>query len=167
MEDGMKPADVTELVRASERFWSKVDKRGANECWPWTAKARTQWGYGVFRISAKDGVIGAHRAALLLSGTPLPSGTFALHSCDNPECCNPAHLRAGTPADNMVDRKQRGRDRHVPLKGSSNGRAKLTEGEVRAMRSSGLSSAKVAARWGISRAQAHSVLSRRSWRHVA
>ena len=36
-------------------------------------------------------------------------GQLVLHSCDNPPCCNPEHLRLGTHSDNMQDRAKRGR----------------------------------------------------------
>lgn len=39
-------------------------------------------------------------------------GRFALHSCDNPPCVNPAHLRWGSHADNMTDAADRGRIRN-------------------------------------------------------
>lgn len=36
-------------------------------------------------------------------------GPFVLHTCDNPPCCNPAHLYRGTALDNARDRDTRGR----------------------------------------------------------
>lgn len=52
------------------------------------------------------------------------------HTCDNPRCINPRHLLAGTQAQNMQDKVQRGR---IP-KGEAHKRAKLTDlqvGEIR------------------------------------
>jgi hypothetical protein len=90
-----------------ERFWSKVDRRGDGECWPWTGHKHER-GYGHIRIK------GQHRRASQLSWEifnekPFPMGLCALHSCDNPNCVNPAHIRAGTHADNMADKVARGR----------------------------------------------------------
>lgn len=93
------------------RFWSKVDKRGPDDCWPWAA-ARLPRGYGHFSLNGR--AVGAHRVAYELSTGSIPSGLFVLHSCDNPPCCNPAHLRVGTPADNMRDKVDRGRARTIP-----------------------------------------------------
>lgn len=84
-----------------DRFMSKVDVRGNDECWPWTA-SKNHLGYGKFKH--RGTVVNASRIALSVkTGAPL-YGLVACHTCDNPTCCNPAHLYAGTQSDNMRDR---------------------------------------------------------------
>ncbi len=51
----------------------------------------------------------AHRLAYELAHGNPPGAALVLHSCDNPPCCNPAHLRPGTDAENCADRKVRRR----------------------------------------------------------
>jgi len=90
-------------------FRSKVDSsNGPNSCWPylgWTSRM----GYGQFW--AGDGKrFQAHAFAYLLAFGPHPTGKpYTCHHCDNPPCCNPAHLFAGNHLDNMMDRDQKGR----------------------------------------------------------
>lgn len=87
-------------------FWSKVDKSGGPEaCWPWTA-GKIPAGYGAFHVRRK--VVGAHRFALETVHGPL-GDLLACHRCDNPGCCNPAHLFAGTYSDNVRDMDAKGR----------------------------------------------------------
>ena len=38
----------------------------------------------------------------------IPDGLLVLHSCDNPICVNPYHLRLGTVIENMKDRDRNG-----------------------------------------------------------
>lgn len=92
----------------------RVEPGAADDCHEWGARiAGTPEGrYGVLPPVAA-GQIGealAHRAALVLAtGEPLPDGVLALHSCDNPMCVNPAHLRAGSRQDNTDDMYRRRR----------------------------------------------------------
>lgn len=89
------------------RFWAKVDVRGPDDCWPWLA-ANDGRGYGRVRIGAK--ITSAAHVSLTLSGRPRPGGQMSLHSCDNPPCVNPKHLRWGTQAENIDDMMRRRRN---------------------------------------------------------
>lgn len=98
--------------RTVERFWSKVDKSGGpRACWPWVGGWRDRRGYGMFSVQfvvgGKSRNMFASRFALYLETGEI--GEMALHSCDNPPCCNPSHLRWGSCADNMRDAVERGR----------------------------------------------------------
>lgn len=85
-----------------KRFWRKVDKAGADECWFWNAA--TNGKYGIIRSSVKPFPwILAHRASYELCVGDIPAGMHVMHSCDAPLCVNPAHLSIGSRADNMAD----------------------------------------------------------------
>ena len=91
-------------MKVPEAFWVQVDRSGGPDaCWPWTGPIRNQKGYGKFRVDGKDHV--AHQWLLgELRGVPLVwPHEIARHCCDNPPCCNPAHLLTGTVADNVAD----------------------------------------------------------------
>lgn len=108
----------------AERFWSKVEVRGENECWEWKASTRTG-GYGVFRNGSN--LVGAHRLAWEIANEQDVSDDLIVrHKCDNRLCCNPAHLELGTKADNSHDMVSRGR----VARGSGSGRSVLAEEDV-------------------------------------
>lgn len=98
----------------SIRFWRYVEKRGDDECWEWTG-SRFAKGYGVFCLNKRDR-IGAHRMSWTLTNGPIQGRLWVLHRCDNPPCCNPAHLFLGTPVDNVRDMHMKGRDRFSKAK---------------------------------------------------
>jgi hypothetical protein len=77
-------------------------------CWPWIGS--TTNGYGRFHNRNKPFL--AHRVAYEMVYGPIPPGMFVCHHCDNPPCCNPAHLFLGTGADNMRDASRKGRLLH-------------------------------------------------------
>jgi hypothetical protein len=105
-----------------ERFWSKVDKSaGPDACWPWLAY-KGKGGYG--RCGGFEPEVLAHRIAWILANGPLEPGNDIRHkTCDNPPCCNPAHLEPGTHAQNMADMVSRGR----AARGERNAKTKLTQ----------------------------------------
>jgi hypothetical protein len=98
-------------------FWQNVTVAGPLDCWLWT-RAKHEFGYGVVYI---DGVRWkAHRFAYTDRVGPIPAGLDILHACDNPPCCNPAHLKPGTNADNFADMVAKGRHSPPPYMGGWN-----------------------------------------------
>lgn len=89
------------------RFWAKVDIRGEDECWEWTA-TKTLKEYGRIRIGGKFSL--SHRVSFVIAHSEIPIGMFVCHSCDNPSCVNPAHLWIGTNYDNVQDMIRKGRN---------------------------------------------------------
>jgi hypothetical protein len=76
-------------------------------CWEYT-RSLNQDGYGSVRVGKREDKV--HRIAWShANGTPVPGGMDICHTCDNPPCCNPAHLFPGTHADNNRDRHTKGR----------------------------------------------------------
>jgi hypothetical protein len=105
------PVLVTQLDTREHPIWQRIDVRGATECWPWTRGTTTPGGYGVLRVAGRP--VRAHRFVYELVNGALTPGLYVLHSCDNPPCCNPAHLRQGTHAENMQDKIDHRRERAV------------------------------------------------------
>jgi len=103
-----------------QRFWKYVSK--TDGCWLWTAALNT-YGYGCFWWNKKQHQ--SHRVSWYIKHG-VDSNKLLLHSCDNPACVNPEHLREGTQADNMKDKVKRRRQ----ALGEKNGNCRLTEKDV-------------------------------------
>lgn len=95
------------------KSWSeRVDRReGLHACWPWTGKV-TSHGYGRTRVkeNGRWRTAGAHQVANYLATgrwERAAEGRLVRHLCHNRRCCNPAHLRGGTPLDNANDLDER------------------------------------------------------------
>src|ERR1043165_2354272 len=82
------------------RFWSNVDRRTENECWPWMGSMNGK-GYGRFYVGAGK-ARPAHRIAYELLIGPIPEGLHLDHLCRTTTCVNPAHLEPVTPKENTL-----------------------------------------------------------------
>lgn len=151
-----------------DRFWEKVNVCEPNECWSWTGSTNLG-GYGEVR----DGktLLMAHRFSYEIHHGPIPEGMEMCHSCDNPSCCNPAHLFVGTRSDNMLDMYRKGRanrEWHGVL-GEQNHRSKLTAEQVREIRrlcAGGTMQKDVAKTFGVHKGTVGSIVRRENWTHI-
>jgi len=148
-----------------ERVWEKVDiPHGGFGCWEWDA-SRTSQGYGRFSLDKK--MVLVHRLIYEMVNGPIPDGLCVCHHCDNPPCVNPSHLFIGTNADNVRDRDEKGRT--SSRKGSDNTQAKLTEGNVKDIRTrltEGETTASVARMFGVSQRNIRKIGNHKVWTHV-
>jgi hypothetical protein len=109
---------------AFDRLFDRTVVRD-NGCWEFTGGCDKD-GYGKFTVLGIT--LLAHRVAYDLCVGDIPDGMKVLHTCDNPPCINPEHLRLGTALDNSSDMVSRGRTNGP--RGSRQGQSKLTESNV-------------------------------------
>ncbi len=151
----------------AERFYAKVSKTPTETgCLEWTAFCTK--GYGQFGVK-HDTLVLAHRFAWELVNGPIPDGLFVCHACDNPSCCNVDHLFLGTPADNTHDMIAKGRDVRPSRPGELSGMSKLTDAQVKEIRSPKYEDwyeTDIAAIFGVSNTAISGILKRRTWRHL-
>lgn len=155
--------ELSESKNLTKKFWSKVDKSSSIDgCWLWKAKTVTYFGYGRIRVGKKT--IVAHRVAWYLIHGVLPQ-QLLLHSCDNPKCVNPDHLREGTQFENMKDKTSRNRQQ----KGQSHPHSKLTESEVKEillLLKKGVLQKEIAKKFNTVSSNISLINRRLAWRHI-
>lgn len=152
-------------------FWSRVDRRTSDECWPWVG-GKDAHGYGAIGFKAKK--YKAHRVSLDLKlGRSLPPEECATHSCDNPICVNPNHLRPGSRGDNVREAHQKGRGSRPPrnrhLVGEASPNAKLTTCQVLDLlraNANGESVGSISRRLGVKYITIYAIVNRTNWRHL-
>ncbi len=149
----------------AKRFWEKVVVRGLDDCWEWTAY-KNKNGYGTLQIDGES-KLATHVLFYLRKGDWPPKGRTCNHHCDNPSCLNPIHIYLGTQKSNVRDRDFRGRGNQA--KGEKNGRAKLTEEQVRRIKSllcTGITRVALCRKFGVSRKSIYDIENGKNWAHV-
>lgn len=179
-------ADIIQDKSVQQRFWSLVDKRDQHECWPWMGSVLSKGYRGVLYVAGKNFV--ASRISLALSlGLPHSPDLLACHTCDNPNCVNPAHLWWGTSAENSRDAAAKGRfftQRFPHLsnfadpvamrgkrpKGDRHGNSKLKESQIPEIREllfkKLLTQKQIGELYGVSGATLRDLRRGRTWNHV-
>ena len=164
------------LANTAAKFWAGVDKSGGPDaCWPWLGALNAN-GYGKVTWGGRTEI--ASRVAWRLTHGADP-GHFACHRCDNPPCCNPAHLFDGTVQENTDDMISKGRaprfeeaDRNRRARrarGERNPSAKIGEAQAVAVLEAlrlGESTGSIARRLGLHRNSIWNIKSGATWAHL-
>jgi hypothetical protein len=105
-----------------------------------------------------------HHAVLLAWVGPRPEGHEGRHLNGDHDDNRADNLAWSTHLANIADKEAHG----TMLRGAAAGRAKLSEGDVRAMRAAwpGESYAALGRRFGVSKSTAHAAVSGRRWGHL-
>lgn len=163
------PDDPTLIARLA----AKVDRsRGPEACWPFTGKCQNG-GYGVLHTGGRPGrTVYAHRVAWKAYNGRDPGGKAVCHRCDNPPCCNPAHLFLGSIEDNVRDMVAKGRHPGWTGKrprGEQVGGAKLTQvavAEIRRRAAAGEGSGALGKAFGVDSSTIRQIVRRVIWKHA-
>lgn len=147
----------------------KVNKSD-KECWEWQGYLN-KGGYGTqivgSRMNGSRKQVLAHRLFYELTHGTIKDGLCVLHSCDNPRCVNPEHLFTGTRADNHKDMVKK--NRRVDLKGEARPNSKLTEEQVRyikTMLKMGIHQKTLAKTYNVHQTLISAIKRGRIWSHV-
>lgn len=155
------------------RLLRKICQRGEKDCWLWTGW-RQPSGHG--QVYYRKKLMPAHRAFYMAtSGQALGRFEYVCHRCDNPPCCNPAHLFVGTQKDNMRGIVKKGRHVSVThpesfVRGSASHLSKLNENQVSEifdLIKSGMGDTEIfkTGRFPISVGGIFKIRHRKTWRH--
>ncbi len=151
------------MTRA-QRFERLVDRTaGPSACHPWRGSLRN--GYGQVKdVSPATGratMRATHVVAAELAFGPKPPGAWVLHSdrCITKACCNPAHLRFGSPRENTADARRAGQ-----LKGPKLNAAKVRR--IVELHRLGLPRLALCERFDVSAQTIASILGGRTWQKV-
>jgi hypothetical protein len=141
-------------------FWSRIDVGRPDECWPWRGSV-DRYGYGRVKFLYKT--MSASRAAYIIATGTNIGDMLVCHHCDNPKCCNPSHLYAGTKSDNERDKYRRGRATQA---GANNSASKLTKEAVENIRrlfKQGMSNVAIGQMLGVHHSTISKIRTGQSW----
>lgn len=117
-------------------------------CQLWSGR-RTPKGYGSAKVGGELFLV--HRAVWTAANGPIPFGKLVCHRCDMPPCVNLEHLFLGSISDNTKDAADKGRLPTVFRRGVEHPRLKLTDDDVRRIRTSPASARELGLLFGVKR----------------
>jgi hypothetical protein len=147
---------------ALQFFEATVAPYRGDDCliWPYN---KDRHGYGRLMAAGKNKSV-ARMACEAINGPPPEANLDAAHNCGSGHmgCVAPSHLRWATRKENVADTLLHG----TRNRGSRNGCAKLSEGDVRAIRvrAKADSHEAIARDYGVARVTVTDIVSRRNWR---
>jgi len=157
---GLSPPPQKKQKSVINRIFDKLKRNPKTFCWEWTGSLNFD-GYAQMSINNKKGSV--HRIMYTYIYGDIPSNRpLILHRCDNPKCCNPTHLYAGTIHNNVDDRIKRNRSKI----GEKHGMAKLTEKQVLEIRASKETQRVLAKRFNVSQINIGRIKNRKIWKHI-
>lgn len=137
-------------------------KEDNNGCWICTSHAKNAFGYPICMRFGKYMSISRYMYKTYIG--EFDESLEILHSCDNPNCINPCHLRPGTHAENMKDVAIRFRSGQL---GEKCHFSKLKEDDVkRIFYDASMSNRKLAKKYNIGRDSIDKIKTRKIWKHI-
>lgn len=140
----------------------RTNRNEETNCLEWQG-AKSSFGHGQLRVNSK--VYEVHRLmATLIYGEP--NGLFCLHSCDNPPCINPDHLRWGTQKENLLEMQSKGRK--FIAYGENTTSAKLTQEKVKEIRAlyPKYNKSQLARMYGVRQPTINKIINNVTWQNV-
>jgi hypothetical protein len=160
-------------VKALSRFWANVDRSNQTGCWLWIGN-KNKGGYGYFDLAdlsrdKRSKRLLAHRISGMLFWGVIGDRVL-LHTCDNPACVNPFHLKSGSQHENMLDKVLKGRARGGIYYGEEHPHTTLTNTQVLQIRTffadGNWTVKELAIKFGTSKATIAKIISRVTWKHL-
>lgn len=162
--------------RLLTKYHERVQVQSVDECWLWLGVKMKGYGHFYARTKVR---LRAHRVAFFLEHGRWPR-PLCRHTCDNPSCCNPAHLLEGTHSDNVRDMVARGRGLTGSLnpavrrpetrpRGEGHCRARFTNGDIEVIRQrcrAGETRTAIAVDYNVNRSTIGRAVSGKTWSHI-
>ena len=142
---------------AIERLMAKSRINPRTKCRVWTASSFDEDGYGAIVYKGKRWR--AHRLSYIAHYGRIPDGLFVCHACDNPACIAIHHLFLGTPKENTLDMRRKGRG-----KGTL---SPAMAARIKRRLLDGAGSTAIAREMGVSHDTVFAIKRGRSWAYVA
>lgn len=146
---------------SSEQFIRAHANYGGDDCLLWPYRT-TPKGYGLAVIGGVQ-KRASRWMCIAAHGEPASTALVAAHSCGNPTCVNPRHLRWATDMENSADREIHG----TVNRGERNGKTTLTASDVAYIRSAPPSLAPLMQMFGMSKHGISKIRSGKRWGHTA